>query len=544
MSESRRAAWRIISNYVRLFATVVLGLLLVRILLKTLGADAVGLIALLASTISVSGVIEEAMEASTIRELGRAHHLGDRTAFRRLYNSALVVSALAGAATLVIFAVVFGILPLLSINDDLMIAARWLVVAKAVESIVVVVLAPAYNMYLVLERMVQANWWLFARRSCHIAAAIPLMFIGFETIADGLILYAWLTTALHILVLAVAVAMLLVRDRRLVPALHLADRTACSEILRTSGANASKYLAALLQIPAGALLMNLWFGLHGNLIFSIAVQLSGYARMLTIGLTTGIDAVGTRLATQAEIGGGESRMQALVYHATRLQSFVAIPAIAGMFVIADSFLHVWIANAGVTQAALEQTATLARILLVGMWGQSMLDVWWRVFYSAGHVGRFVRPYVVASVLNLVLAVVLLALLRKDDAYVGPSLAFASVNVALVGFVSLRMIPRIFGVGRRRLFAAMLRPVLPACIAAIVMLAMDRVVQPPTLAWLLAEGAVFSVLLAILAPALVFESLDWVRLRALLRQFRNRPAAFSDEIASAKSIARTADKDGA
>jgi hypothetical protein len=106
MAEARRAAVRIVANYVRLFATVILGLYLVRVLLRTVGEEGYGLISLLTSTVGIVTVVEEAASWSMIRELGAAHHSGDDGVFRRQYNSAEVESA---AAT-VLMLVGFGIL--------------------------------------------------------------------------------------------------------------------------------------------------------------------------------------------------------------------------------------------------------------------------------------------------------------------------------------------------------------------------------------------------------------------------------------------------
>ncbi|HVP73784.1 MAG TPA: hypothetical protein VMS30_08600, partial [Phycisphaerales bacterium] len=157
MSESRRAAARIAANYVRLIAGVALGLALVRLQLRTLGGEVVGLIALLVSTIGLASVIEEAIENSMVRELGTAHHSGDRARFAVVYNSALAVSTLAAGCVALVYAIILLVLPLLDVPLELLSAARWFIVAKMLESAIIVALAPANNMYLATERMIGFN---------------------------------------------------------------------------------------------------------------------------------------------------------------------------------------------------------------------------------------------------------------------------------------------------------------------------------------------------------------------------------------------------
>ena len=68
-SELRRAIVRMSSNYIRLFASVVIGLMFVRIILEHWGNDAWALIALLGGTLGIATMLQDVVRQSMIREL-------------------------------------------------------------------------------------------------------------------------------------------------------------------------------------------------------------------------------------------------------------------------------------------------------------------------------------------------------------------------------------------------------------------------------------------------------------------------------------------
>lgn len=518
MTESRRALLRIVSNLARLFGSVIIGLLLIRALLRAVGPDGVGLISLLANSVGLASALEESVENSLVRELGRAHHSGDEGEFKRVYNSSLVVSAAAAACSAVLYLLIACILPLLSIREDLLSAARWFIVAKAIESMTIIALSPAYNMYLVRERMIALNMWMLARRACGLAAAVITLLLRPATPAEGLILFAFIAGGMLVCLLLAAVAVAVIGDRRLRPSLRYVDRRTCGEIVRSSGTNASIYLTQLLQIPACAIVMNLAFGLRGNLIFGLGVQCAGYVRMLAIGFAVGIEAVAARLSSDVLHASPQSHLKALAYHATRLQGFVTVAAAAGMFIIAPSFIRVWLSGDDSVDAhALEQMSILARVLVVGVAAQAVLDVWWRVLYGAGLVRHYARPFAVVAILTVPLGVLLLQTLPESARYVGPSVAYSGLSLALALLILPPVVARCFDVERGQLLLLLGRPVVPALVASAVAWLVDRAWQPPGFLSLIAVGTAFAIVFAITAWPMVLESRDRDRLMALLRR---------------------------
>jgi len=489
----------------------------VQLQLRTLGGEVVGLIALLVSTIGLASVIEEAIENSMVRELGTAHHSGDRARFAVVYNSALAVSTLAAGCVALVYTIILLVLPLLDVPLELLSAARWFIVAKMLESAIIVALAPANNMYLATERMIGFNGWLVARRASAVVAIVLTLLSKPESPAQGLILYGWLSVGLHALVIVAAVGSLAWRDRRLIPRPSCTDRGTMRTIARTSSANASMFIAGLLELPAGALIMNLAFGLHGNLIFGLGAQAAGYVRMVAAGPITGIDAVATRLSTAADPA---QRLRALVYHTTRLQTFVVIPSAVAMFILAPTFMRVWVGGTGVSDQVIGDAVTLSRIMILGFVAKCMLDVWWRLLYGAGHVRPYVRLVVTAAISTPILGLLLLWLLPASIRYWAPALAFAVAHATAHLGVLPHIITARFQMPYRSLIAAMARPLIPAAGAGAAMVLVESLFDAPTITSIIAQALAFGVVYLLVGSVVAFEQGDRARVFAIVRHARN------------------------
>src|SRR5690606_32907726 len=144
--------------------------------------------------------------------LGHAFH-HSREAFLAAYNAAILLCLVVAAASLLLFAVVWAIIPLLEVPPDLLWAARWLVVARGVETAVSIVLAPAQRMYIVTERMALTNAWALGDRLSRFLAAIWIVTLAAQlAIPDALVLYALLGSGLMIAIMFAAAAMMAVLE--------------------------------------------------------------------------------------------------------------------------------------------------------------------------------------------------------------------------------------------------------------------------------------------------------------------------------------------
>ena len=514
ISESRRAAIRISTNYVRLFLAVLLGLALTRLLLHKVGSEAFGLISLIGSTVGFTILLEEIVGGSMIREVGIVLHSGDEMQFRRMYNSAIAVSALGAAITLAAFGILLAVLPLLEISQALLPAARWFVMAKAIESAAMVLLAPQYNMYLITERMVRYNAWFVARRASLVLAAALLYWLRPADQSQGLIWYGWLSCGLQILAFIGSSLMIMAIDPRLIPAPSLASRDGINSMLRISGWNLAILISKMMGLPAGAVIMNLAFGLHGNLIFGLAMQFAGYARMLASGMTGGIDAVSARLSSMASADVVTHSMQRLIKYSTRLHALVAFPAAIGMGILARPFLELWVGSSFRDDPqGIVQTVALVRVLLIGFAIMCLSDNWIRILYGAGHIGRYARVVVGSGLAVPLLAVALLWSLPRAYQFTAVAWAFSLSYLIIHLGVIPRITAKVFDIPILAIFAALLRPLCLGVICSPLLLVFLKSIGHWTIWWLAGSAIPYSIVYGLLSWFYVLDQMERKKLTA-------------------------------
>ena len=109
-SEARRGLSRVTTNYARLLATMAIGLVVVPLQLAWVGTEGYGLIALLASSIGIGGMLQDTMRHSMVRELGAAWHT-DKAAFARVYATSFWISGAIAVISAVFFIALIAALP-------------------------------------------------------------------------------------------------------------------------------------------------------------------------------------------------------------------------------------------------------------------------------------------------------------------------------------------------------------------------------------------------------------------------------------------------
>jgi hypothetical protein len=467
-TELRRGTIRISSNYARLLFGLALGIAYVPIFIMGVGGEAFGLIGLLGSSMGIAEMCGAIARASLKRELGSAYHSGSPHDFPTAYNSALVISSALCVLTVALFAVIYAVLPLFRIPDELMGAARSVVIAKGCYSALTVLLAPPFNMFQITERMILYNTWIVLDRATDFLAAFLLFVVlGVRDPSVGLVWYAWLSAGTGILVLLFAVGLIMGMDRRLIPALRGISRRQIRAMLPTTGWNAIVVTAMNLHIRVDQFIMNIAFGLMGNAMFHIAVRLTSYVRIAAFGNTDGMDVVSARLMTTGRgIGVTE-----LAGYSTRLHAAIAVPSALLVLILAEPLINAWIGR--ISRAAEDPTlisgaVVIAKILILGMTIRGIADGWQSILYGAGHVRRYGPAVLIGGIFNPIIAVALIMLLPSSVAYQGPAWAY-SVVMLLVHFAWLpKIAASSLEVRVRDIMLPIVRPAVAALLASVIL----------------------------------------------------------------------------
>ena len=408
-TEAQRGLRRVCSNYARLLTTLVFGIALVPLLAGWLGAEALGLYLFLLSQAGVAAIFHEVVRTSLVRELAAAWH-GERD-FGQTCDAAVLVSFGVVLLALVTFGTLIAILPLLPIPQDLVAAARWMLVFEAGFTTANVLCAPALNMFVVREEFVLQNFVTGLRRADGIVAVVFCRLMWPEAeVAFGLVAFAASAVSYRTGVLILSALWMIARDRRLLGRPWRAKRETVQAILGTFGWNTGVIIATNLHDRSGAFIINIWFGLTGNIVFGLATRLVSYIRMVTIGMTFGVDAVSARLAAKSD---GGAALQRMLRGVSRMHATMAWPAAVTAFVLAEELIRLWIGRSLDDPGQyVEVTSMLVRVAALGLAARAISDGWVFLLYGAGYINRYAKILLGGGIIDPIRAIGLIYLLPR------------------------------------------------------------------------------------------------------------------------------------
>lgn len=463
---------RLLANYGQLAANMILGIWLIRLLFQGLGDEGFGSVGLLGSTVGIAAIVKDIVNQSMIRELGVAHHQKDPLAFKRTYNSALLLSSFAAVATLAVFAVVFLVLVFIFklesgvvSSDAMRSAVLWFLVAKASQTCVAVIVAPPFNMYLVTERMVFVNIWGVLDVVGRTVAAFVVAQADLEP-ASGLVLFGVLSAAATVLIYLVAVTGMIITDHRLIPSPASISLNEIRSIVSVGGWNVVMLAANQLQVQAGAFVMAGFYGLaFGSGSWSLAARLTAMTRRVAMATARGSDAVAARISS----AGGDEAVRPLLYHSTRLFGFVIFPCVLAIFILAEPSINLLAGDRTEDLEIVAAAPILLRILVVGMAARGMANGWFRIFYGAGYIRRYAPIVLVGAILNPIIAIALIFTIPDKTAYTGAAWSYLFVFVFFNAGIAAKAGARSLGVSYMKLLGPLVRPLLLSLMTAPILL---------------------------------------------------------------------------
>ena len=521
---------RIASNYTRLLTTLALGLIVVPLLIGWLGDDAFGIISLLGSSVGVAALFRDLTHRSMIRELGAAYHSGDEKLFLATYNSSFLISGVVAVATVLSFGVLFLLFPYFNIPDPLRAPAMGFLLWQGSHAVLIVLLSPAFNMYLVKQRFASYNAWYICLRAGNLAAAVLLSyFLHVPGDPSPLALYGFVWATLDNLILVAAVAIIMLKDRRLVVRPRCIDRAALRSIRGTFGWNTGVQVAMAAIEKAPPFILNFMIGsVIANAIWGIAYRLTSYVRMATIGVQFGADSVSAKLSSGADAEVAARRVREFMSTQTRLNAFVALPVGLAMIALAGPLLQAWVGHKVQDPAAIMGPATLmVRILAVAIITRAVSEGWVTVLYGAGYVSRYAWVIFAGGVLAPVLGIVLTFVLPDNLRVQGPALGFMIVVSSVYMFALPVVGARCIGESALRMLAPVLRPLVVAAVATPALwlgVWFPATLGTGFLGQVVIPGGLFGVVYAPLAFAVVLTPQERKRLLRLGRGSRAGPKA--------------------
>ncbi|MDP7070376.1 MAG: oligosaccharide flippase family protein [Phycisphaerales bacterium] len=427
-TEAQRGIIRVGSNYLRLFSTLAFGIALVPLLSSWLGAKALGLFFLLLSQAGLASLFRDIVQTSLTRELASAWHA--QGAFRPTAAAANLVSLGAGGITVLTFAVMILVLPLLQVPPEFLWAARWILLFEGLFTLVFCITAAATSMFIVREEFILQNIFIVGRRSDFLVSVLICGAVWSSVDPGwGMLYFSAIAVGVRTSVVLVSIAVMWIREPALMTPPWRARREQVRKIMSTFGWNSGVTLATNMHDRVGTFIVNYWFGLLGNAVFGLALRLVSYVRQFTIGMTAGVEAVGARLSSNEDNADPLRRMLRTL---TRMHGLMAWPAVVVTFLLAEDLLRLWIGRSiENADEYIDMAAMLVRIMVLGLAARAISDGWVFLLYGAGFINRYARTLFVGGIVSPVLAIVLVMVMPDLgervvlwNAIAGPSWAIA------------------------------------------------------------------------------------------------------------------------
>lgn len=469
-TEAVRGLVRIASNYFRLIFSLGMGLVIVPLQLSYFGTESFGLINVIVGAVGLTVLVEEGLRNSMVRELGAAYHSDDPQRFLAAYNSGVKLSVRIAAISALIIAALWPIVVfVLNIRPDLLRAAQLMLLAEGVNWIIFTLTSPANNMYMVRERFLEDNVWLMLRKANYlIAIGIVAIHPGMGDPIRAFEWYVVVAPLLGIIVQALATARIVLQDRRLIPNIALATPEHQRALWGQYGHNFRVITAYGLYELGPRFIINIFFGLIGNSIATLAFQIMSYMRQVSSGMNVGLDAVSARVSS----GRSTMSLAELTRHSTRLHAFSVMPCLAILIIMVEPLLRLWIgAKIENPDRHIPTIAFMGKIFLLQIVVRSISDAWIRILYGAGYIDRFSRTMLIGGTIAPVLTVAgLLAFRSEPWALYIPAIVLTIVY-SIFHFVFLPgAVARVLGVRTPQVLRPIVRPTVAAALASPVLIA--------------------------------------------------------------------------
>jgi O-antigen/teichoic acid export membrane protein len=182
--------------------------------------------------------------------------------------------------------------------------------------------------------------------------------------------------------------------------------------------------------------------------------------MAAFGTSFGLDATSVRLSSDAT----PHSTRDLLYHSTRIQSLVALPATLIVILLAEPLLKLWIGRqledpAGTIPAAV----VIVRILAVAVMARATSEAWTLILYGSGYVRRYAPLILAGGLTSPILGGLLLLALPTGPDFFAPAIGYAVVMTGVHFF----LLPAIGASCLSLRYADMFAPLLRSAIATAV-----------------------------------------------------------------------------
>ena len=465
---------RVLSNYARLFGSLLIGLLVTRLLLGA-GDALFGIYTTITIGMGISVMLTELLRLGFVPELGP--HVFDG----KVVDTKEFGDSLAAAFTIAIGAAAIGLMIMLLLGlwllpnegaPELERAAWIFLWARIAMMVVVVTLTPAMSILIVSGRQPVFNLFLFFERLSElIGVAVPIWLLtGLPTSEAARLVQiglgvAVLTSATYVLGAAFVFAL---GPEYRAPR-HIPPPAKFISILKRIGWSGLQTIAMNLYVRADMLIVAAFSGPLGVVALGVALRLMGYVRQATMGLVSGLDAAFAnntgRRRRNTQTGDDDDAIdRRLIETSTALQGSVVFQLVVLFMLFGTELVDLWLGDVltgNDSGSSLNQIVTLSSLMVIGISFRSLNLGWMAAMSGQGNARHFAPWLLPGAVINVIVLTGWALFSPQNFSVIVVGWVFVVLQVLTHGLLIPIVSARSLGIGLGNLFKPFVVPFMVA-----------------------------------------------------------------------------------
>ncbi len=347
---NKRIAKNTLLLYCRMLFTMGVSLFTSRVILKTLGIEDYGIYNVVGGVVAMFGFINGSMASATQRYITFALGKGDGNKLSTVFSTSLQIHALISVLIIILGETVglWFLYNKMTIPDDRMEAAFWVLQCSIVSTVVMILSVP-YNAAIIAHERMSAFAYISVLEVM-LKLAIVYMLVAFS--ADKLILYA-------LLLLAVQITIRLIYSYYCNSHFneskyqHVWDKSLFKEMTGFAGWSLFGNLSAVFFTQGLNMLLNVFFGPVMNAARAVAVQVQQAIQQFVTNFQMALNPQITKTYAQGQM----EEMHKLMYRSARFSFYLLFFLSLPVLFETDLILTAWL------KTVPDNTVTFTRIMI-------------------------------------------------------------------------------------------------------------------------------------------------------------------------------------
>ena len=384
---------RVFSNYIRMFMTFSMGLIIVRILLDK-SQEIFSIYTLITVGMGIGIMLKELLRIAIVPRLSAKFREADDD-FIAVFTSCILASLGLAFIGVIITLIFLANINYFAVTDEQLFPATIFILCRAFQIFISLALSPFIVLLPIMRKYVASNIFLTFERASDFFAIIVAIFVINSSNTDILILIGLIGSIL-LTTLYCLTSIIIFRSNKKFR--FKFSRQALQEMWGTGhfvGWTAVLVISVNLFLRFDLIWINITAGVFGTAVFGIVIQSIGMMRQLTYGIIQGLDAAFAFLKFSDDNKDGAFKK--LLYVSSYLQGIIGFAAYGVIFFAGHQILQYWLGPQALDTGIVDAAYHLILICSAGILITSFAEVWTNALNGMGHISQY-APWLVPSAL--------------------------------------------------------------------------------------------------------------------------------------------------